>query len=39
MDAFTAILLLAVGFTIGFGVMWAYCRFFRNPDQPVNKAQ
>lgn len=33
MSAFSAILILGVGFAIGFGAMWVYCRFFRDRKQ------
>lgn len=33
MSAFTAVIVLGAGFTIGFGAMWVYCRFFRDRKQ------
>lgn len=35
MDAFTAIIMVCVGFSLGYGVMWAYCRFFRDRKHPT----
>ena len=39
MDAFTAALLLAGGFILGYGVMWAYCRFFQHTDRRIDKVR
>jgi hypothetical protein len=35
MDAFTAVILIIVGFTLGFGAMWAYCHYFLDRKQPT----
>jgi hypothetical protein len=35
MDAFTALLLVVLGFALGYGAMWAYCRFIRDRKQPT----
>jgi hypothetical protein len=35
MDAITAAILVVVGFAFGYGLMWAYCRFFLDRKQPT----
>ena len=35
MDAFTAVVLVVLGFALGYGVMWVYCHFIRDRKQPT----
>ena len=36
MDAFTALVLIILGFALGYGAMWVYCRFFRDQKQSTH---
>jgi SNF family Na+-dependent transporter len=35
MDAFSGLILVVAGFALGFGAMWAYCRFVLDRKQPT----
>jgi hypothetical protein len=35
MGAFSALILVILGFVIGFGAMWAYCHFILDRKQPT----